>query len=138
MSRRVSEERQKASDFAIASFARELLSLYDVLATALSHVRQTGPAPADELKQLFQGVDLTRKHLLKTFEQHGVKPFEGTMGAKFDPNLHEAVFQLPKDVAPKREGKALEGGEVFEVSKEGWMIGARVLRPAQVGVTQME
>jgi molecular chaperone GrpE len=76
--------------------------------------------------------------LLKTFEQHGVKPFD-SLGEKFDPNMHEATFQIPKEAAPKKaDGGEWGSGEVFEVAKGGWMIGNRVLRPAQVGVTQME
>ena len=84
-------------------------------------------------------MELTHKALLGTFAQHNVKRYEKTLGEAFDPNLHEAVFQVPKEVAPKKaDGGAWGGGEVFEVQKEGWMIGSRVLRPAQVGVTQIE
>lgn len=91
------------------------------------------------LKDLHQGVELTHKALLGTFGQHNVKRYEKTLGEKFDPNLHEAVFQVPKEVAPKKhDGGEWSAGEVFEVQKEGWKIGDRVLRPAQVGVTQIE
>ena len=139
ISRRVTEERQKAAEFGITSFARALLSTSDVLTTALSSVPQPIDPNNKALKQLYDGVELTQRALKNTFAQNNVTPFEKTVGEKFDPNLHEAVFQIPKEVAPKREGgKEWGAGEVFEVQKEGWMIGSRVLRPAQVGVTQME
>ncbi|EIW67987.1 hypothetical protein TREMEDRAFT_18635, partial [Tremella mesenterica DSM 1558] len=139
--RRGIEERQKASEFAISSFARSLLSTADDLSLALSSV----PAPTSteenkSLYQLYKGVQLTHKALCATLARNGVKPFEKILGEKFDPNLHEAVFQIPKESVPisKEEKSEWGPGEVFDVQKEGWMIGNRVLRPAQVGVTQME
>ena len=60
-------------------------------------------------------------------------------GTIFDPNLHEATFHIPSEAAgPREDGKAWGKGEVVEVSKEGWTIGNRVLRSAQVGITQLE
>lgn len=138
LARRSAEERAKASDFAIQKFALALLQTSDVLHTALKHV----PQPVEKgtpLGDFFGGVELTRKQLLQTFDHHGVKPMDHPVGSQFDPNLHEATFQVPAEVAPKREsGEAREAGEVIDVSKEGWMIKDRVLRPAQVGVVQME
>jgi len=82
---------------------------------------------------------MTQKAMLKTFQEAGVVKMEIARGSAFDPNLHEATFQIPKEIAPPKEGGAEWGpGEVVEVAKEGWMIGSRVLRPAQVGVTQIE
>jgi molecular chaperone GrpE len=139
MNRRVTEERNKASEFAITSFARSLLATSDVLTTALSLVKQPIDSSNTALKELHSGVEMTQKQMLNTFNHHGVKRFENTIGEKFDPNMHEAVFQVPKEhVGKKPDGSDYEAGEVFEVQKEGWMIGNRVLRPAQVGVTQME
>lgn len=138
LSRRSSEEKAKASDFAIMGFARALLSTTDVLATALKHV----PQPIEKgspLATLFDGVELTQKALHKTFETHGIAPMDELLGAQFDPNLHEATFQVPSHVAPKRtDGDAPAPGEVIDVAKGGWTIKGRVLRPAQVGVVQME
>ncbi|KAK8845460.1 hypothetical protein IAR55_006173 [Kwoniella newhampshirensis] len=137
--RRANEEKAKASEFAITSFARALLSTADVLTTALKHVPQPIPAENKALADLHQGVELTHKALLKTFEQHGVKKVDDLLGEQFDPNMHEAVFTVPKEVAPpKKDGTSHGPGEIFDVSKEGWTIGNRVLRPAQVGVVSPE
>lgn len=138
LSRRSAEERAKASDFAIAKFAKEIVGTTDVLSTALKHV----PTPVESgsaLEALFSGVDLTRKQLLQTLRLHGITPMEDLAGSQFDPNLHEATFQIPAAVAPKRkDGSAPESGEVVDVQKGGWMIKERVLVPAQVGVVQIE
>ena len=139
LSRRITEERTKASEFAITSFARNLLSTIDILSTALSHVPKPIEPSNTALRDLFNGVELTQRGLVKTFEQHGVVRMDVRRGEVFDPNLHEATFQVPKEVAgDKGDGGKWGAGEVVEVGKEGWMIGNRVLRPAQVGVTQVE
>lgn len=80
--------------------------------------------------------------MIKTYEQHGITKMAVDRGSTFDPNLHEATFQVPKEMAGEKGGGmgtgGWEAGEVVEVGKEGWMIGNRVLRPAQVGVIQIE
>lgn len=48
------------------------------------------------LKNLFEGLEMTRTVLQKTFVKHGLKQISPE-GEKFDPTLHEAVFQIPKD-----------------------------------------
>lgn len=138
LSRRSAEERSKASDFAIAKFAKEIVGHTDVLQTALKHV----PTPIEAgstIEALFNGVDLTRKSLLQTLRLNGIKPMDELAGTPFDPNLHEATFQVPAAVAPKRkDGSSPEAGEIIDVQKPGWMIKERVLVPAQVGVVQIE
>lgn len=138
MSRRVAEERTKAGDFAIAKFAKELVGTTSVLAKALKHT----PQPIEKgsaLANLFDGVELTRKSLLKTLAHHGVTPMDELVGTQFDPNSHEAIFQVPPQVAPKRpDGSDRAGGEIIEVQTQGWLIKERVLVPAQVGVVQIE
>ena len=139
----MAEERAKASEFAITSFARNLLSTIDILSAALSHVPRSIEPTDTALRDLFNGVELTQRALIKTFEQHGVVRMIVERGAAFDPNLHEATWQVPKEAAGEKGGAGLGAGmwgpgEVVEVGKDGWMIGNRVLRSAQVGVTQVE
>ncbi|WRT63692.1 uncharacterized protein IL334_000615 [Kwoniella shivajii] len=135
--RRAEEERKKASDFAIAGFARALLGTVDVLQKALKSVPQ--PIDNTHLQQLFDGVGLTQSTMIKTLESHGMKRLENLKGEVFDPNLHEAEFMIPKEAAPpKKDGTPHNPGEIMEVNSEGWMIGNRVLRPAKVGVVQPE
>ncbi|KAJ3116761.1 Mitochondrial matrix cochaperone [Physocladia obscura] len=125
---RTKKEVENASTFAITKFAKDLLDTADVLEIALKSV------PAEirsskvnkPLKDFYDGVSMTHDNLLKTFKRFGVEPFAETLGAKFDHNLHEAVFQAP---VPNKEP-----GSIIEVIKPGYMIHGRVLRSAQVGV----
>ena len=74
-----------------------------------------------------EGVELTERELLKVFEKHGVKRFS-PLGQKFDPNVHQAMFEVPDPTSP--------AGTVVQVMQAGFMIGDRVLRPAMVGVAK--
>lgn len=79
------------------------------------------------LRELHNGVEMTQRQLLQTLFSYHIKPFDPT-GDKFDPNLHEALYQAP---IPDKEP-----GSVVECLKTGYMIKDRVLRAAQVGVAQ--
>lgn len=61
------------------------------------------------------------------FEKNGLKVFD-PMGEKFDPNLHEALFEIPDPTKPS--------GTIAAVQKKGYVLNTRTLRPAQVGVTK--
>jgi molecular chaperone GrpE len=78
-------------------------------------------------KALLDGVELTERELLKVPEKHGIRRFD-PQGAKFDPNLHQAMFEVPEPNVP--------AGSVVQVIQPGYMIGERVLRAAMVGVSK--
>jgi len=80
-----------------------------------------------ENKTLLDGVDLTERDLLKKLESHGVRKLSPE-GQKFDPNLHQAMFEIPDETKPN--------GTVMQVVQAGYVIGERVLRPAMVGVSK--
>ncbi|KAF9095654.1 Mitochondrial matrix cochaperone [Mortierella sp. AD031] len=127
---RTAKEVANTKDYAIQKFAKDLLDTADILNMAIKNVPQEEVSESStntHLKSLHTGVAMTRDELLKTFKRYGVESFD-PMNEKFDPNLHQANFQVPMP------GK--EPGTVFDVQKIGFMIKGRVLRPAQVGVVQ--
>src|ERR1043166_209261 len=83
-----------ARDYAITGFARDVLQVADNMHRALEAIspelRAGGPA-----KALVDGVDLTERELLKVLDKHGVKKFDPAQGEKFDPNFHQAMFEVP-------------------------------------------
>jgi molecular chaperone GrpE len=114
--RDLAEERRHAH----APFARELLPVLDNLQRALEAARQQG-----ETGPLVQGVALVQSQLRDVFARFGITPIDA-LGQPFDPNLHEAVMQVPRDdVAP---------GTVVQVLEPGYRLHERVLRPARVAV----
>lgn len=117
---------ENARQYSASSFAKALLDVADDLDRALSTVpaekRKTGDAVFDNL---VIGIEMTEKNLQKVFRQFGVVKYS-EVGEKFDPNLHDALFQVPAD-----ENKPAD--TIAAIVKHGYKIKDRVLRPAQVG-----
>ena len=123
-------EKQVADErvYGIASFARDMLAVADNMRRALDAVTPELRETADPaVKALIEGVELTERELLKVLEKHGVKKLE-PLGGKFDPNLHQAMYEVPEPSVP--------AGTVVQVVQAGYTIGDRVLRPALVAVSK--
>jgi molecular chaperone GrpE len=125
--RRTEREIGEARAYAISSFAGDLVGVVDNMRRALEAASDSKEGINGPAKALIEGVELTERELLKALEKHGVKKFE-PQGAKFDPNLHQALFEVPDPNVP--------AGMVAQVVQAGFMIGDRVLRPARVGVSK--
>ena len=114
--------------YAIAGFARDMLSATDALSRALLVIPQETRETAEgTLKSLIEGLELAEREMQRLLGKHGVKPIEAA-GQKFDPNKHQAMFEVPNPNVPE--------GTVVQVVQEGFAIGERVLRPAMVGVAR--
>ena len=125
--RRTEREIADAKAYAVTSFARDMLGSADNLRRALESLPETARATEEPaLKALIEGVDLTERDLLKTLERHGVRKID-PQGEKFDPNMHQAMFEAPDAEIGK--------GLVSKVVQSGYKIGERVLRPALVGIS---
>ena len=126
--RRTEREVADAKLYGVTSFARDMLTFGDNLHRALANVPEAARDAADGVLQTFiQGVELTEKDFHSRLARHGVKMIEPE-GQKFDPNLHEALFEVPDESVPN--------GTVKQVVEHGFTIGERVLRPAKVGVSR--
>jgi len=126
--KRTEREVTDARLYGVASFARDLLGVADNMRRALDAVSPELRASAEAgVKALIDGVELTDRELLKALEKNGVRQFS-PRGEKFDPNVHQAMFEVPNPAVP--------AGSVVEVVAPGYMIGERVLRPAVVGVSK--
>src|SRR6201984_2925561 len=114
--------------YSVTSFARDLLVVADNMRRALEAVTPELRSTAESgVKALIDGIELTERELLKALEKNGVRQFT-PQGEKFDPNLHQAMFEIPDATVP--------AGSVAQVVQPGYMIGDRVLRPALVGVSK--
>jgi len=114
--------------YSVTSFARDLLVVGDNMRRALEAVTPELRSTAESgVKALIDGIELTERELLKALEKNGVRQFI-PQGEKFDPNLHQAMFEIPDATVP--------AGSVVQVVQPGYMIGDRVLRPALVGVSK--
>lgn len=125
--RRTEREVGDARQYAIAAFARDMLTAGDNLARAIDAVPDEARAGNEALTALIDGVEMTERDLQNSLEKHGVRKLE-PLGQKFDPHLHQAVFEIPTEEQP--------AGTVMQVMQSGYVIGDRVLRPAMVGVAK--
>ncbi|ORX88900.1 GrpE-domain-containing protein [Basidiobolus meristosporus CBS 931.73] len=124
---RTRKEIEQASQFAITKFAKDLLNTVDILNMALKAVPEQARGENDHLKNLYTGVSMTEAELVKALNRHGVVQ-DNPAGQKFDPNVHQALYQVPM---PDKEP-----GTIISVEKVGYLLRGRVLRAAQVGVVQ--
>jgi len=124
--RRLEQEKQQASVYAQAGFARDMLAIKDHLERALVAV-------SDELRgdkvasQFLAGIEATARELESVFAKNGVSRIK-SVGEKLDPNRHQAMMEIPTDQAPP--------GIIVEEMQAGYVLGERLLRPALVGVAK--
>jgi len=124
--RRSEKEVTAARVFGIERFANDVLSVHDNLSRALQSLDGTDKSELGEnAKNLVEGIELTEKDLMAVLARHGVTAVPG-QGSKFDPNVHQAVANIPSD-----EDK----GNVATVMQTGFKIGDRTLRAAMVAVS---
>ena len=128
--KRTEREKAEATLYAATNFARDLLSVADNLGRALQALPQEERDRAGEIeKNLIAGVEVTERELLNVFQRHGIRKIE-TVGVKFDPNFHQAIFEVPTSEKPP--------GIVMQELQSGYQVGERCLRPAMVGVSKAE
>ncbi|KAF1963118.1 GrpE-domain-containing protein [Byssothecium circinans] len=127
---RTKREIAAAKDFALQRFARDLVESVDNLDRALSTVPEAKLTPENpDLVTLHDGLKMTDSILMNTLKKHGLERFDPSPeGEKFDPNVHEAVFQTPM---PDKED-----GTCFHTQQKGFLLNGRVLRAAKVGVVK--
>lgn len=117
-SRRELEDEKR---YAALPMARDMLAVLDNLQRAIEAAERTASGGP-----LLEGVKMVAVQFTSILEQHHVRPIPAA-GAEFDPNVHEAIGQMPSVEAP--------AGRVAHVARAGYMLHERVVRPAQVLVS---
>ncbi len=122
--KRGERDRRDAELYGGTRLARDMLSVYDNMKRALETVDDQQRETA---KALIEGIELTMREMLAVFAKHKIQRLAPEVGEKFDPNLHQAVFEAPVP--------GIDAGNIAQLMVEGFTIGDRLLRPAQVGVS---
>jgi molecular chaperone GrpE len=125
--RRTEREIADGRQYAVANFARDMLTVSDNLRRALDAVPKDAGKDDPALAALIEGVEVTERGLQQSLTKNGVKRID-TKGQKFDPSFHQAMFEMETDEVPP--------GSVAQEVQAGYVIGERVLRPALVGVAR--
>ncbi|MGR3808359.1 molecular chaperone GrpE [Pasteurella testudinis DSM 23072] len=121
--RRAAQDIEKAHNFALEKFAKELLEVIDNLERALALKTQTAEDEAS--KAIFDGVELTHKSLIATVNKFGIEAV-GAVGEAFNPELHQAISMQPSE--------GFSTNQITQVLQKGYLLNGRVIRPAMVMV----
>lgn len=122
--KRSDRARRDAEQYGGSKLARDMLPVFDNMKRAVETITEE---QKEASAALIEGIELTMRELLKTFGKHGIEVIAPEVGDKFDPQVHEAMFEAPVP--------GTKSGEIIQVSAEGFMLHDRLLRPAQVGVS---
>ncbi len=118
------KEKKDAEIYGGTKLARDLLSVLDNLNRALESVDDE---MMEKQNAFLEGIELTKKELLNAFSNHDINELAPQEGEKFDPKFHQAMFEGPHT--------DIEKGNIIQVMANGFTIGERLLRAAQVGVS---
>lgn len=128
--KRSDRDRKEAENYGGSKLSRDLLPVYDNMKRAIESAEGLGDEADDTVKAMIEGVELTMRELINVFGKHGIVPISPEVGDKFDPQLHQAMFEAPVP--------GTKAGDIIQVAAEGFMLHDRLLRPAQVGVSSMQ
>jgi molecular chaperone GrpE len=127
MRKRSERHVQDAHKFAVTQFARDILQVADNLTLALDAVPEERREEHELLGVLAEGVQAVQAVFMQVMGAHHIERIDPE-GEPFDPNLHEAMFEVP--------GNDLLNGTVAQVIQPGYKLHDRLLRPARVGVAK--
>lgn len=125
--RRLELQAEERGKYAVVNFAKDVLSVADNLRRALDAVPADFRETSEMANTLSVGVEMTERELLSTMDRYGIRPVPA-QGARFDPNLHQAMMEM--------EDASVPAGTVVLVMQTGYQIHDRLLRPALVGVSK--
>ncbi len=128
--KRAVKDREDATKYAIANFARDLLDYADNFNRAIAAVPDELKASGDErITNLVSGLEAMQRQLLQTLEKNGIKKLE-PRDEPFNPHFHEVMFEVP--------GTGKPAGTIIQLVDAGYILHDRLLRPARVGVAKDE
>jgi molecular chaperone GrpE len=123
--RRLEAEKDQASSYAAAGFARDMLAIKDHLDRALAAVGEELRADKTAA-QFLAGIEATAREIEAAFQRNGVTRVK-SVGEPLDPHRHQAMIEMPSDQEP---------GTIVEEMQAGYMMKDRLLRPALVAVAK--
>jgi len=121
--KRTEREIADTRKYAVSKFAADVLGISDNLQRA----REAAGQGEGALEAIVEGIDVTAREMERILEKHGVVKIPAE-GERFDPNLHQAMFEVPDESVPEKT--------VVQLVQDGYMIGDRVLRAAMVGISR--
>ena len=123
LKRRTQKDLEDAHKFALTSFSKELLPVFDSVVFGL----QAATGDSDEVKKFREGSDLTIKQFEALFTKFNILAVD-PLGESFNAEQHQAMMM--------QEVEGVEPNTVVNVFQKGYMLNGRLLRPAMVVVAK--
>jgi molecular chaperone GrpE len=127
MRKRFEKQVEEAKDYAIFSFAKDLICVTDNVSRAISHKPSE---ENDEAKNILQGIEMIFDEFNSILKKHHIQRVETNIGDKFDYNNHQAIAQVPTKDYPK--------GSIVDIMQIGYKLKDRLLRPTIVAISEEE
>ncbi len=125
---RMKKQVEEAKLFGIQGFSKDILEVADILQKATESIPKSemeGDEVNPSLRSIYEGLRMTEAELQKVLGKNGLTKIE-PLGDVFDPTFHEALFEVPGE----------KPGTVGVVSRVGYLLHGRTIRPARVGVVK--
>lgn len=122
--KRSDRDRKEAENYGGSKLSRDMLPVFDNLKRALEVVTEDQKAANSAL---LEGVELTMREFISVFAKHGIEQVTPAIGDRFDPKIHQAMFEAPVP--------GTRAGDIIQVMGDGFFLHDRLLRAAQVGVS---
>jgi molecular chaperone GrpE len=122
--KRSERDRREAENYGGSKLARDMAPVYDNMKRAIDTITDE---QRDAHSALIEGIELTLRELRSVFNKHGIQVVSPAVGERFDPKIHEAMFEAPVP--------GTKAGDIIQVMGEGFVLHERLLRAAQVGVS---
>jgi len=123
LKRRTQKDLEDAHKFALTSFGKELLPVFDSLVLGL----QAATGDSEDVKKFREGSELTIKQFEALFAKFNIVAID-PLGLPFNPEQHQAMLM--------QEVEGAEPNTVVNVFQKGYMLNGRLLRPAMVVVAK--
>jgi len=120
--KRMSREKQDAIKFGNQRLIEELLPVIDNFTMGMM------AAEAESSSMIYMGMKMVQTQLEGFLTSQGVTEAVTVVGSEFDPNIHDAMSQ--------EESDEHEEGKIIRVMRKGYLLGDRLIRPANVVVSK--
>ncbi len=125
--KRAHKEKEESARYSISKFAQEMIDVLENLYRAEDSINTEELESNETLKQIFTGVELTKKSLLDVLTRHGITRVY-PLAEQFDHNFHQAIAEVPSSTH--------KTGEIVQVIQAGYLLHDRLIRPALVAVAK--
>ena len=123
LKKRTQKDLEDARKYALTSFAKEILPVFDSLVLGL----QAATGDSEDVKKFREGSELTIKQFEALFAKFNIVAID-PMGQPFNPEQHQAMLM--------QEVEGAEPNTVVNVFQKGYVLNGRLLRPAMVVVAK--